>query len=89
VEGEDGGCERDGSPSGDGRLRRHVAGRVEHAEDTRFRAENELLDRELEAARVPHVFRVYSGAHDQSVWQAHARAWLSLALHHLRRPTGG
>jgi S-formylglutathione hydrolase FrmB len=56
--------------------------------DKRFRAENELLDRELAAAGVVHVFRVYPGAHDQSVWTAHARAWLSLALDHLRRPTG-
>ena len=59
------------------------------AEDKRFRAENELLDRELGAAGVPHVFRIYPGAHDQSVWSAHARAWLSLALDHLVRPTGG
>jgi putative tributyrin esterase len=56
------------------------------AEDKRFRAENELLDRELRAAGVPHVFRIYPGAHDQSVWSAHARAWLSLALDHLRMP---
>lgn len=54
------------------------------AADKRFRAENEQLDRELRAARVSHVFRVYPGAHDQSVWGAHAREWLSLALDHLR-----
>ena len=59
------------------------------AEDKRFRAENELLDRELSAAGVRHVFRIYSGAHDQSVWSAHTRAWLSLALDHLTRPTRG
>ena len=59
------------------------------AGDTRFRAENELLDRELGAAGVRHVFRVYPGAHDQSVWRVHARSWLSLALEHLRRATDG
>jgi enterochelin esterase-like enzyme len=48
------------------------------AGDKRFRAENEQLDRELRAAGVPHVFRVYPGAHDQSVLAGHARAWLSL-----------
>jgi enterochelin esterase-like enzyme len=59
------------------------------AGDKRFRAENEQLDRELRAAGVPHVFRVYPGAHDQSVWRGHARAWLSLALDHLLPPTPG
>jgi putative tributyrin esterase len=51
--------------------------------DTRFRAENQQLDRELRAARVPHVFRVYPGGHDNTVWTAHATAWLRLALAHL------
>jgi putative tributyrin esterase len=53
------------------------------SEDRRFRAENERLDAELRAARIPHVFRIYAGAHEQTVWQAHARAWLALALEHL------
>jgi enterochelin esterase-like enzyme len=53
--------------------------------DERFRDENERFDRELTAAGVPHVFRVYSGGHEQSVWSAHARAWLSLAVDHLAR----
>ena len=52
-------------------------------EDARFRAENRQLDRELRAARVPHVFRVYPGGHDTTVWSAHARTWLGLALAHL------
>src|SRR5207244_6716087 len=60
------------------------------AGDTRFRAENEQLDRELRAARVPHVFRVYSGGHDNTVWTAHATAWLRLALAHLAsEPSAG
>ena len=53
------------------------------ARDSRFRGENLVLDRELRAARVPHVFRVYPGGHDSTVWSAHATAWLRLALAHL------
>lgn len=56
------------------------------ARDKRFRAENEQLDRELAAAGIPHVFRVYPGAHQQSVWQSHAGRWLGLALDHLAPP---
>ena len=54
--------------------------------DTRFRAENELLHRELTAAHVPHVFDVYGGAHDTDLWRAHAAVWLRLAMAHLQRP---
>jgi S-formylglutathione hydrolase FrmB len=53
--------------------------------DARFRAENVQFDRELDAARVPHLFRVYAGGHEQSVWQAHARSWLAVAVDHLAR----
>lgn len=53
--------------------------------DTRFAAENVALDRELSEARVPHLFELYEGAHETSLWQAHARAWLRLALAHLAR----
>jgi enterochelin esterase-like enzyme len=51
--------------------------------DSRFRAENLRLRRELVAAGVPHLFRLYPGAHAQTVWSAHAVAWLRLALAHL------
>jgi S-formylglutathione hydrolase FrmB len=51
--------------------------------DDRFRDENLLFHRELAAARVPHVFRIYPGGHEQSVWSEHARAWLGLAVDHL------
>ena len=51
--------------------------------DARFRAENERLDTELTDARVPHLFRIYAGAHEQALWSAHARAWLGLAVQHL------
>lgn len=54
--------------------------------DSRFRAENRRFDRELSAARVPHVFRIYAGGHAQAVWTAHAKAWLAVAVDHLSRP---
>ncbi len=54
--------------------------------DARFRAENELLDRELTAARVPHHFELYQGSHEQSFWNAHAVTWLRLALDRLAAP---
>jgi S-formylglutathione hydrolase FrmB len=54
--------------------------------DWRFRDENHRLDRELNAAGVPHVFALYPGAHDGTVWSAHARAWLQLAADHLAAP---
>lgn len=51
--------------------------------DTRFAAENRQLDRELTSAGIPHIFRVYAGGHTQRLWEAHAQAWLALALAHL------
>jgi S-formylglutathione hydrolase FrmB len=54
--------------------------------DERFRDENVQLDRELTAAHVPHVFELYWGAHETSLWQRHAVPWLQLALQHLARP---
>ena len=51
--------------------------------DARFRDENRLFHRELAAGGVPHVFRIYPGGHEQSVWSEHAQAWLGLAVDHL------
>jgi len=48
--------------------------------DSRFRGDNVLLDAELRAARVPHLFRLYDGGHDRALWSAHAGQWLGLAL---------
>jgi enterochelin esterase-like enzyme len=56
------------------------------AGDTRFRAENREFHLELTAAGVPHRFRIYPGGHEQSVWDAHAQAWLAVAVDHLARP---
>ena len=51
--------------------------------DSRFLAENRQLNLELSQSRVPHIFRVYSGGHEQQLWQRYAKAWLSLAVAHL------
>ena len=48
-----------------------------------FVAENEQLNRELTAAGIPHVVRLYPGGHQQSLWSSEARAWLGLALNRL------
>lgn len=53
--------------------------------DARFRSDNERFDAQLEAARVPHTFDVYPGAHTTALWKAHGTAWLQLALRHLTR----
>jgi enterochelin esterase-like enzyme len=55
--------------------------------DTRFRAENVQLDRELTAARAPHVFALYPGGHETALWQAHAVVWLRLAVAQLTPAT--
>lgn len=55
-------------------------------EDWRFRPENELLDRSLRRLRVPHLFRVYQGAHSQRLWHRHLDAWLAMSLDHLAPP---
>jgi S-formylglutathione hydrolase FrmB len=55
--------------------------------DKRFLPENVQFDRELTAASVQHVFEVYRGAHQTSLWTAHAQGWLGLALARLAKPT--
>jgi enterochelin esterase-like enzyme len=55
--------------------------------DTRFRGENVQLNRELTAANVPHVFALYPGGHQTSLWEAHAGAWLTMALNRLASPS--
>ncbi len=58
------------------------------SDDRRFRTENERLDRELRDAGVPHVFRIYPGTHEESVWHARVSRWLTLALDHLQSAGG-
>jgi enterochelin esterase-like enzyme len=50
-------------------------------DDSRFRAENEAIYREMRAARLAHVqFRVYRGGHDWSLWARHATGWIGWGL---------
>ncbi len=51
--------------------------------DPLFVDENERLNQELSSARIDHVFRLYPGGHEQSLWAGQASAWLRLALNHL------
>jgi enterochelin esterase-like enzyme len=48
--------------------------------DARFVAENQQLNQELTRTGVPHIFRIYPGGHEHSLWQRYAPAWLKLAL---------
>ena len=63
-------------------------------DDTRFLAENEQLNQELSRAGIPHVFRIYSGGHNQVAVAAvrgavaHARRQLPLTSGRLTEPTG-
>lgn len=50
------------------------------SDDTRFREDNLRFDRELRAARVPHLFRLYPGGHTQALWSTHAAEWLDRGL---------
>jgi putative tributyrin esterase len=56
------------------------------AADPTFVPDNTTLDRALTGAGVSHLFRTYPGGHSTSVWAAHAAAWLTMALDHLRPP---
>jgi enterochelin esterase-like enzyme len=49
----------------------------------RFLEEDRELDRELTRAHAAHTFAVHAGGHTTALWQAHATAWLSMALAHL------
>jgi S-formylglutathione hydrolase FrmB len=51
--------------------------------DTLFLAENTLFDKELSAAGISHVFRIYPGAHTHAFWAAHRDEWLSMAVRQL------
>lgn len=57
-------------------------------DDSRFAAENQQLNQELSRAGIPHVFRIYPGGHEQSLWSQNAAVWLGLALAHLAPATG-
>lgn len=50
------------------------------AQDTRFATANRRYDRGLSSEHIPHVFRVYPGGHQMSLWSGHATAWLDGVL---------
>jgi enterochelin esterase-like enzyme len=54
---------------------------------TNFIADNKLLDRELTAAGIPHVFALYPGAHTGAFWRAHQDQWLDGAVERLDPPS--
>ena len=51
-----------------------------------FVEDNVKLSEELADADVPHVFRIYEGAHDQAFWSQHQDEWLAAAVEKLDRP---
>jgi enterochelin esterase-like enzyme len=51
-----------------------------------FVSDNEQFARELTAAGIPHVFKLYEGAHDQDFWNEHQDEWLGGAVDRLDRP---
>ena len=51
--------------------------------DSRFLAENRQLNLELGRAGIPHIFRIYAGGHEQSLWSRYASSWLAIAVTHL------
>ena len=57
--------------------------------DSVFRAENEQFFREIGAAGIKDVtFRLYSGAHNWSLWSRYAVSWLSAGLAEAAPPRG-
>ena len=48
--------------------------------DPLFLSENVQLNRELDGAHAPHLFRIYHGAHKEPLWRSHQREWLLKAL---------
>ena len=54
--------------------------------DPMFRDDNVRFNAQLNAAHIPHVFAIYPGGHRTTLWQAHATAWLRMALRRLSPP---
>jgi len=57
------------------------------AQDNLFRPENIELARQLSRAKVPFVFRIYPGGHQQRLWTTEAAPWLTLLTAQLALPT--
>jgi enterochelin esterase-like enzyme len=52
-------------------------------EDPHFLPENEKLHQQLLAAKVPHAYAVYPGAHTGAFWAAHEQEWIAMAVQRL------
>lgn len=71
------------------RLRRRLAvwptfiGFYVGRQDSRFFKMNEQFDAALRRTGITHTFAVYPGGHQYSLWQSHARQWLTMALDYL------
>ena len=52
-----------------------------------FVEDNERLDGELTQAEIPHVFKLYEGAHDAAFWREHQDEWLAAAVDRLDPPS--
>jgi enterochelin esterase-like enzyme len=50
-----------------------------------FVQDNKELDAELVEAHVPHIFRIYKGAHNGAFWRQHEDVWLANAVERLDR----
>ena len=52
-------------------------------QDSRFLTMNTAFDRGLTQSKIPHLFRIYSGGHSESLWASQAPEWLGLALRYM------
>jgi enterochelin esterase-like enzyme len=52
-------------------------------QDNRFLTMNRQYDASLRQNSISHAFAVYPGGHTYALWEAHARAWLIMALGYL------
>jgi enterochelin esterase-like enzyme len=53
---------------------------------TNFVPDNQALDRELTDAGIPHVFELYQGGHNGTLWHEYEDQWLAAAVERLDPP---
>jgi enterochelin esterase-like enzyme len=53
---------------------------------TNFVPDNQALDKELTEAGIPHVFELYQGGHNATLWHEYEDQWLAAAVQRLDRP---
>jgi S-formylglutathione hydrolase FrmB len=57
------------------------------SQDNLFRPENIEFARQLSRAKVPFMFRMYPGGHQQHLWSTEAPLWLTMLTEQLAQPT--